>query len=38
VAVVRSLGLDEVRKYAAAMEYETARLYRKAAQTLQKRG
>jgi erythrin-vacuolar iron transport family protein len=26
------LGLDEVRKYAAEMEYETARFYRKAAQ------
>jgi len=30
--LVRPLGLDEVRKYAAAMEYETARFYRKAAQ------
>jgi erythrin-vacuolar iron transport family protein len=29
--LVRPLGLDEVRKYAAAMEYETARFYRKAA-------
>jgi rubrerythrin len=29
--LVRSLGVDEVRKYAAAMEYETARFYRKAA-------
>jgi rubrerythrin len=27
------LGLDEVRKYAATMEYETARFYRKAAET-----
>ncbi len=31
--LVRPLGLDEVRKYAAEMEYETARFYRKAAQT-----
>jgi erythrin-vacuolar iron transport family protein len=31
--LVRPLGLDEVRKYAAAMEYETARFYRKAAET-----
>jgi rubrerythrin len=31
--LVRPLGLDEVRKYAEAMEYETARFYRKAAQT-----
>lgn len=31
--LVRPLGLDEVRKYAANMEYETARFYRKAAQT-----
>jgi rubrerythrin len=30
--LVRPLGLDEVRKYAAEMEYETARFYRKAAQ------
>jgi erythrin-vacuolar iron transport family protein len=30
--LVRPLGLDEVRKYAAAMEFETARFYRKAAQ------
>jgi erythrin-vacuolar iron transport family protein len=30
--LVRPLGLDEVRKYAAEMEYETARYYRKAAQ------
>ena len=29
--LVRPLGLDEVRKYAAEMEYETARFYRKAA-------
>src|SRR5262245_37157493 len=29
--LVRPLGLDEVRKYAANMEYETARFYRKAA-------
>jgi rubrerythrin len=28
---VRPLGLDEVRKYAANMEYETARFYRRAA-------
>jgi rubrerythrin len=32
VWLVRPLGLDEVRKYAAAMEYETARFYRKAAE------
>ena len=31
--LVRPLGLDEVRKYAADMEYETARFYRKAAET-----
>jgi rubrerythrin len=31
--LVRPLGLDEVRKYAANMEYETARFYRKAAET-----
>jgi len=31
--LVRPLGLDEVRKYAAEMEYETARFYRKAAQS-----
>jgi erythrin-vacuolar iron transport family protein len=31
--LVQPLGLDEVRKYAAALEYETARFYRKAAQT-----
>jgi rubrerythrin len=31
--LVRPLGLDEVRKYAAEMEYETARFYRKAAAT-----
>jgi rubrerythrin len=30
--LVRPLGLDEVRKYAEVMEYETARFYRKAAQ------
>jgi rubrerythrin len=30
--LVHPLGLDEVRKYAAEMEYETARFYRKAAQ------
>jgi len=28
--LVRPLGIDEVRKYAAEMEYETARFYRKA--------
>jgi rubrerythrin len=31
--LVRPLGLDEVRKYAENMEYETARFYRKAAQS-----
>ena len=31
--LVRPLGLEEVRKYAANMEYETARFYRKAADT-----
>src|SRR5258708_17457472 len=31
--LMRPLGLDEVRKYAADMEYETARFYRKAAET-----
>ncbi len=31
--LVRPLGLEEVRKYAAAMEYEAARFYRKAAET-----
>ncbi len=31
--LVRPLGLDEVRNYAAEMEYETARFYRKAAET-----
>jgi rubrerythrin len=31
--LVRPLGLDEVRQYAANMEYETARFYRKAAET-----
>jgi erythrin-vacuolar iron transport family protein len=30
--LVRPLGLDEIRKYAANMEYETARFYRKAAE------
>jgi len=30
--LVQPLGLDEVRKYAANMEYETARFYRKAAE------
>ncbi len=30
--LVRPLGLDEVRKYAAETEYETARFYRKAAE------
>src|SRR6266849_1581897 len=29
--LVRPLGIDEVRKYAAEMEYETAHFYRKAA-------
>ncbi len=29
--LVRPLGIDDVRKYAAEMEYETARFYRKAA-------
>jgi len=29
--LVRPLGIDETRKYAAEMEYETARFYRKAA-------
>jgi len=33
VWLVRPLGLDEVRKYAAAMECETARFYRKAAES-----
>ena len=32
VWLVRPLGLDEVRKYAATMEYETAHFYRKAAE------
>ncbi len=32
VWLVRPLGLDEVRKYAANVEYETARFYRKAAE------
>jgi len=31
--LVRPLGIDEVRKYAAEMEFETARFYRKAAAT-----
>ncbi|HEV3396463.1 MAG TPA: ferritin family protein [Xanthobacteraceae bacterium] len=31
--LVRPLGIDETRKYAAEMEYETARFYRKAAAT-----
>jgi rubrerythrin len=31
--LVRPLGLEEVRKYAANMEYETARFYRRAAET-----
>jgi len=31
--LLKPLGLDEVRKYAANMEYETARFYRKAAQS-----
>jgi rubrerythrin len=31
--LVRPLPLDEVRKYAAAMEYETARFYRKASES-----
>ncbi len=31
--LVRPLGLDEVRKYAAEMEYETARFYRKASES-----
>src|SRR3989440_6019893 len=31
--LVRPLGLAEVRKYAEALEFETARFYRKAAQT-----
>jgi erythrin-vacuolar iron transport family protein len=30
--LVKPLGLDEVRKYAADMEYETARFYRKSAE------
>ncbi len=37
VWLVRPLGLDEVRKYAATMEYETARFYRKAAESAQRR-
>jgi rubrerythrin len=31
--LVRPLGIDEVRKYAAEMEYETAHFYRRAAAT-----
>ena len=31
--LAQQLGVDEVRKYAADMEYETARFYRKAAET-----
>jgi rubrerythrin len=31
--LMRPLGIEEVRKYAAEMEYETARFYRKAAGT-----
>jgi erythrin-vacuolar iron transport family protein len=31
--LMRPLGIEEVRKYAAEMEYETARFYRKAAET-----
>ena len=31
--LVRPLGLEEVRKYAETMEFETARFYRKAAQS-----
>jgi len=31
--LVRPLGLDEVRKYAAEMEFQAARFYRKAAET-----
>ncbi len=31
--LVQPLGFDEVRKYAANMEYETARFYRKAAES-----
>src|SRR3972149_6064951 len=31
--LMRPLGLDEVRKYAANMEFETARFYRRAAET-----
>src|SRR5271169_6396309 len=33
VWLVRPLGLEEVRKYAADMEYETAHFYRKAAES-----
>jgi rubrerythrin len=35
VWLVRPLGLEEVRKYAAAMEFETARFYRRAAESAQ---
>src|ERR1700686_439727 len=35
VWLVRPLGLEEVRKYAAAIEFETARFYRKAAERSQ---
>jgi erythrin-vacuolar iron transport family protein len=33
--LTRPLGLEQVRKYAQAMEYETARFYRRAAQATQ---
>jgi rubrerythrin len=33
--LVRPLGLEQVRKYAETMEYETARFYRRAAQATQ---
>jgi rubrerythrin len=33
--LVRPLGLEQVRKYAESMEYETARFYRRAAQATQ---
>jgi rubrerythrin len=33
--LVRPLGLDQVRKYAETMEYETARFYRRAAEATQ---
>jgi len=35
VWLVKPLGLEEVRKYAAAIEFETARFYRKAAERSQ---